>query len=156
MSIVKKISGELVATGPVVHDGAHNGAESVAIYDYIRLDGAGEELYLERVIVPAFLDSLIGVGIAGTFHFVEVRIPTLFGSKPMYFIYALEIGGKIRKAIEQTQRCLRSAKGGAVKLFGWGCVLLIAWGFGVLLWIQAYRLITVSLPLDEMQREPAA
>lgn len=156
MSILRKESGELVATGPVVHDGAHNGAEPAAIYDYIRLeDEGGREIYMERVMVPAFLDSLIDVGTKGKFYIVEVRLPKLFGSKSMHFIYAINVNGKVRKAVEQTQRCLRSVKGGAIKLFGYGCVLLIAWGFGLLLWIQAFRLMRVSLPLADMRDEPA-
>lgn len=156
MSILRKVSGELVATGPVVHDGAHNGAEPAAMYDYIRFeDEGGQEVYLERVIVPAFLDSLIDVGTKGKLYIVEVRVPTLFGSKPMHFIYAIDVNGKVRKAVEQTQRCLRSAKGGAIKLFGYGCVLLIAWGFGLLLWVQAFRLMRVNLPLADMRVEPA-
>lgn len=155
MSIVRKVSGSLVSTGPVVHDGANNGAEPAALYDYIRVeDHAGEEVYLERVIIPGYLDSLIDVGTVGTLYIVEVPIPTMFfGSKPMYFVYAVETGGKVRKGIEQTQRCLRSAKAGAAKLFGYGFVLLIAYGLGVLLWIQAYRLLKINLPLAQMQRE---
>ncbi len=156
MSILRKVSGELVATGPVVYDGAHNWAEPAAMYDYVRLEeDGGHDFYMERVMVPAFIDSLLGVGTKAKFYIVEVRIPTLFGSKPMHLIYAIDVNGKMHRAIEQTQRCLRSAKGGAIKLFGYGCVLLIAWGFGLLLWVQAFRLLRVSLPLADMQVDQA-
>lgn len=63
----------------------------------------------------------------------------------------IEANGRARKAIAQTQRCLRSAKGGAIRLFGWGCILLVAWGFGLLLWVQACRLLSVGLPLKDME-----
>lgn len=155
MSVLRKISGRLVSTGPVVHGGVHNGAEPGALYDYIRMEGCdGQEEYLERVVIPGFLDSLIDVGVVGTLYIVEVPIPTMFfGSKPMCFVYAVETGGKVRKGIEQTQRCLQSAKTGATKLFGYGFILLIAYGFGLLLWIQAYRLVSIKLPLAQMQHE---
>jgi len=152
MSILKKISGELVATGSVVHDGAHNSSEPAAMYDYLRFeDEQGQDVFLERVIVPAAMDSHLGLGIVGKFYLVEVRVPTLFSSKPMYFFYGIETNGRVRKAITQTQRCLRSAKGGVIKLFGYGCILLVAWGFGLLLWVQAFRLLSINLPLKAME-----
>ena len=155
--MLKTVSGELVATGTVAYDGAHNGAEPAAMYDYVRIeDERGQDIFLERVIVPAALDSHLGLGTTGKFYLVEVRVPTLFGSKPMYFAYGIEVNGRrVHKAIAQTQRCLRSAKGGAIRLFGWGCILLVAWGFGLLLWVQACRLLSISLPLAAMEDESA-
>jgi len=153
MSSVKKLSGELVATGPVVYHGVQSGgAEPGSVYDYIRLENSdGQESYLERVTVPAFLDSLIGIGKVATLYVAEVRIPTLFSSAPMHFVYAVEVDGKVRKATEQVQKILRSIKGGVVTLFLLGLVLLPAWGAGLLFWIRAFRLIKLSLPLDEMR-----
>lgn len=150
--MLRTVSGELVATGTVAYDGAHNGAEPAAIYDYVRIeDVRGQDIFLERVIVPAALDSHLGLGTTGKFYVVEVRVPTLLGSKPMYFVYGIEVNGRVLKAIPQTQRCLRSAKGGAIRLFGWGCILLVAWGLGLLLWVQACRLLSISLPLAAME-----
>jgi len=153
--MIRKISGTLVASGPVVYDGPQNRAEPAAFYDYIRVeDRGGQEVYLEQVIVPAYLDSLINMGMVATLYVAEVRIPTLFGSKSMHWVYALESGGKVRKAIEQTQRCFRGAKMSVLKLFLYGLGLMVFYGFGLLLWIQAVRLLSADLPLDAMRREP--
>ncbi|MDH0342066.1 hypothetical protein [Chromobacterium haemolyticum] len=149
--MVRKIKGRLVATGPVMHDGVDNGAEPATIYNYVRLqDENGGDTYMQQVFVPAVLDSLLDVGTAGTFYVVEVAIPKLFGSRPFHFVFGLEVGGKLYQAVPQTRRILNGCKGGAAKLAWYGLILLIAWGFGLLLWVQAARLLSITLPESEM------
>lgn len=140
----------MVATGPAVHQ---SGAEPCSFYDYLRFENSdGQEIYQERVMAPAFLDSLIGAGTVATFSIAEVLIPTLFGSKPMHFVYAVESNGKVRKAIEQNERILKSLKADSLKLVWYGFILLMAWGFGLLFWVQAVRFMRISLPLREMHQ----
>jgi hypothetical protein len=154
MSRTRTLSGELVATGPVVYDGTQFGAaEPYSMYDYLRFeDEAGKDLYIERVVIPAYLDSSIRAGMEATFLVVEVPIPTMLGSKPMHFVYAVETGGKMRRAIEQVQKIFRLTKGAALPMFWYGLILLPAWGFGLVLWIRAVRIIKLRLPLDEMRQ----
>lgn len=150
---LKKIRGRIVAAGPVVYDGVDNASEPAAIYRFLRLvDEAGQEIYLEHVHIPAFLDSLISSGTVGTFYVMGIPIPKPFGSKPFYFVYALNIDGRLSDAIAQTNRLLRACKAGALRLAWFGLILLAAWGFGVVLWIQAVRLLSLSMPEAEMQR----
>lgn len=144
---IRKIQGRLMATGPVLHDGVDNGSEPVAIYQYVRFEEEGRrEVYLQHVFVSSYLDSLLDAGSAGTFYVVELAMPKVFGSRPLYFIYAVDTGGKRYEAIPQTKRILNGCKGAAGKLAWYGLILLIAWGFGLLLWVQAARLLALQLP----------
>lgn len=154
MSTVHKITGTLAATGAVVYDGPSNASEPAAIYDHLLIEGDGHDWHLQRVIVPAYLDSFLTVGAAMTLYVAVVQIPTLLGSKPMYVVYALATGGKVRTAVAEAKRCFgRSKIGGALKLFGYGFLLLIVYGVGVLFWAQGARLLMTGLP-DDM-KEPA-
>lgn len=144
-----KIQGRLMTTGPVLHDGIDNGSEPAAIYQYVRFEEEGRSgagAYLQNVFVSSYLDSLLDAGVAGTFYVVELAMPKLFGSRPFYFIYAVEIGGTLYEAIPQTKRILNGCKGAVGKLAWYGLILLIAWGFGLLLWVQAGRLFAMQLP----------
>jgi hypothetical protein len=154
MQYIKTYSGKLEATGPVINDGPASGSsESCAFYDYLRLDGNGQEIFLERVMIPAYLDSLAKLGSVMTLGVVAVPVPTtFFGSKPVHLVYALETGGKARMGIDQAVRLHRSIKHRAFTLFWYGLILLPAWGFGVLFWIRAIRLITFRLPLNDMRK----
>lgn len=154
MSRTRKLSGELVATGPVVYDGPQSGvAEPYSMYDYLRFeDGTGKDIYVERVVIPAYLDSSVRTGMVATFLVAEVPIPTMLSSKPMHFVYELETGGKTRRAIEQVQKVFRLTKRAAYPLLGYGLILLPAWGFGLLFWFRAIRLIRLRLPLNEMRQ----
>lgn len=144
---IRKIHGRLTTTGPVLQDGVDNGAEPAAIYQYVRFEEEGRrEVYLQHVFVPSYLDSLLNAGSVGTFFVVELAMPKLFGSRPFYFIYAVEIGGTLYEAIPQTKRILNGCKGAVGKLAWYGLILLIAWGFGLLLWVQAGRLFSMQLP----------
>lgn len=142
-----------MATGPVLHDGVDNGSEPAAIYQYVRFEEEGRSgtgAYLQNVFVSSYLDSLLDAGVAGTFYVAELAMPKVFGSRPLYFIYAIDTGGKRYEAIPQTKRILNGCKGAAGKLAWYGLILLIAWGFGLLLWVQAARLLALQLPEAEM------
>lgn len=154
MTQLRKLSGELVAKGPSVHDGAlAPGSEPATFYDYIRLeDEHGNDAYIERVTIPAYLDSLLAMGTPLSLHVAVVPLPTLFGTKPLSLVYAVEIGGKVRRAIEQTQRLMSIIKRPVIQLILVGFLLILVWGAGLLFWIQASRLMAVALPLEEMRK----
>lgn len=152
MSCIRKLSGKLVATGPVVHHGVHTGSiEPGSVYDYLRFEGpSGEGIYVAQVTVPAFLDSLLVVGAAMTISMAEIRMPTLWGSNPMQFLYAIRVGGKTLSAVQNAQRILDSMRGAALRLFLYGLILLPAWGAGLLFWFAALRITRLKLPIDKM------
>lgn len=149
MNEILRIDGRLAATGLVVHE---QRPENVSIYDYLRFVGEnGQETYLERVFVPGYLDSRIGAGFMGRFYLVTLHYPQLFGSKPSSFLFGVVSAGQLWDGIQPVRKCFGLTKMGVVQLFIGGLVLLVAWGFGLLFWIQAIRLIRLELPMNKMR-----
>jgi len=152
MASIQNISGALVNTGPAVHIGGQ--AESAAVYDYLRIEGEdGKEHYLEKVAVPSYLDATLAPGTKGNFYIVSIDFPKMFGSHQLRYLFATSSEGKLRQAIPQAARCVTDGNlWEAIRLFGYGVVLLPAFGYGVLLWLWALRLMLVKAPVADMQR----
>lgn len=145
MSAVQKVSGPLTL-GPARHN------QAAAIYRYIRVGSA----YLERVKIPGILNSLLRNGAVCTLWVTTIKTPTPFLFRTeIRVVYAVEINGKVHRAIEEVQRGWTGAKWltvFALLAIGAGTILLY---IGLLFWIAAVRLSFVELPLEEMHREPA-
>lgn len=152
MASIQKISGVLANTGQAVHIGGQ--AESAAVYDYLRIEGEdGKEHYLEKVAVPSYLDATLAPGTKGNFYVVVIDFPKMFGSHQLRYLFATSSEGKLRQAIPQAARCVTDGNlWEALRLFGYGVVLLPAFGYGVLLWLWALRLMLVKAPVADMQR----
>lgn len=152
MASIQKISGVLANTGPAAYIGGR--AESAAVYDYLRIEGEdGREHYLEKVAVPSYLDATLAPGAKGNFYIVTINFPKMFCSHQLRYLFATSSDGKLRQAIPQAARCVTDGNlWEALRLFGYGVVLLPAFGYGVLLWLWALRLMLVKAPADDMQR----
>lgn len=154
MAIIQKISGDLANTGPTTYTGPDCRVESAAIYDYLRIEGDDKkEHYLEKVIVPSYLDATLSPGTKGIFYVVTITFPKLFGSHQIRYLFATSNEGKLTHAIPQAARCATDGNGGqALKLLLLGTMLLPAFGYGLLFWLLALRLMLVKAPVDEMQQ----
>ena len=152
MATIQKVTGRLAALGPMIHSGA--GGESSVIYEYLRFETKEkEERYFERIIVPSYLDSVLGFGAHGDFYVLTLRLPKMFGSSPVHVMFANACEGKARHAIPQAALCLKSGHGSlALKLLLLGAITLPAFGFGVVLWIWALRMMLIKVPMVEMQQ----
>lgn len=155
MAVIQKISGVLATTGPATYFGSDSQSESATNYDYLRIEGDdGREYYLERVVVPSYLDATLTSGTRGSFYIVPIAVPKLFGSHQVYSLFALSASdGKLRQAIPQAARCTTDGKiGNALRLFWYGTILMPAFGVGLLYWIAALRFILIKAPVEEMQQ----
>lgn len=144
MSAVQKMSGRLVL-GESTQD------RTSTNYRYVRVGDA----VLKTVKIPVELDSLLHEGQACTVWVAPLKMPTpLFFSATVWIVYAVEVDGKLRKAVDEVARGLRAEKlrlAGGLGVVGLFTILLYV---GFLFWIAAARMLTVNLPLDEMQSEP--
>ncbi len=148
---VIKHTGKLIL-GPVEHAPATPLFEAAALVEYIEIDVLeGDAVLLSRVLVPPILWSMLKSDSVCTLHLLEVPMPKLFfGIKPLYILFAVEVDGKVRKAIEPARGCLRVTKFSALKLFGCGLLLLPVYGFGLLFIVMAIRLWSISFPAAQM------
>lgn len=154
MATIQKISGVLANTGPCTYTGPDSRAESATIYDYLRIEGDDErDYYLEKVVVPSYLDVACDPGVKGGFYLVTIPFPKLLGSHKIRYLFAIASDGKRREAIPQAVRCVTSGHGGYIfQLLVLGVALLPAFGFGILFWLLALRLMLVKAPEDEMRQ----
>jgi len=146
MSTVEKISGRL-ALGGVQH------GRDADFYDFMRVGAT----HLKRVKVVGELAPLLQDGDHCTVWLVKVKVPTpLFFSTVTIVIYAIEIDGTLYKAVEEARRHWNRARAWnalSLTLAGFPTMLMV--GLGLLLWINAVRLMLGSgLPVEAMRREP--
>lgn len=148
MTTLRKYSGKLLSTGETERD------PGIIRYDYWRIESDAGDVFLQGVIVPAALDSVISARAVAIFYIAEVPLPKFFlGRKPMYLVYGVKFGGRTHEAIEPVQRFMRTIKFGTIKLFAAGVPAMFLWGIGLLLWIMGLRLLATRLPLAQMRRE---
>ncbi len=147
---VRIIRGELTVTGPYKD---HGGSEPSARYDYMRFVESGRQVYLQDVVVPAYIDSFIRAGVRAVFYLVELRYPTLFFCrKSVWMMYGVEMDGQVHEAVSKVAR---RVSGGnlweAVQYALVGLVTLPLAGVGILLLILAARTLAVTLPVVKMR-----
>lgn len=149
MARIVRVIGRLEAKGQAQYERDRG---NYAIYDYLRFENEDQtEMYFERVCIPSYIDSLISPGSLSEFHIVTLSYPKVFGSRNFSFLYAITINGKTKESFDEIRHCFSSSKWGALNLFWIGIVLMPAFGFGLLLWIAALRLLGLSLPEQQMK-----
>lgn len=149
---VRIIKGDLTVTGPCKD---HGGGEPSARYDYVRFVESGRQVYLQDVIVPAYVDSFIRAGMQGAvFYLVELRYPTFFfGRKSIWMMYGVQVNGELHEAIDKVSR--RVSYGNlweAAQYALAGLISLPLMGVGLILWVLAARTLAVSVPVAEMRQ----
>ncbi|MFA7292169.1 MAG: hypothetical protein WC023_07950 [Rhodocyclaceae bacterium] len=141
---VEKHTGTLVL-GPALQQ------RSAALHEYIRVGNA----FLKTVKIPYELSSLLRDGQVCTVWVATIKMPTpLFFSATIRIVYAVEVDGKLHKAVDEVARGLRAEKlwlAGGLGVLGLFTILLYV---GFLFWIAAVRMLAVDLPLGDMRREP--
>lgn len=146
MNRIEKLSGRL-ALGPV------EAGKDGEFYDFMRVGTA----HLKRVKVIGELATLLRDGQHCTVWVARVKVPSpFFFSTETVILYAIEIDGTIYKAVDEAGRNWNASRAwNAFALGVVGLVTLPLAGIGLLLWINAVRLIGRGLPIEEMRREPA-
>ncbi|WP_109126175.1 hypothetical protein [Dyella sp. C11] len=146
---LRTITGYLASLGSIEEN--QNGAR---YYSYLRFNTeSGSDGYCEGVMTLPVLDSLLRDRDAQTFFFAEVRFPRFFGSAKRHVLYAVRSQGRTTEAVEQSCRLVSQQKVEAFKLLFYGLFLLPLYGFGLLLWIWAARLLAVRVPATAMSQE---
>lgn len=143
-----RVTGPLTL-GPASYDRQGGGV----VYQWIRV---GDD-HLETVRAAGVLASLLRVGQVCTVWVARLQLPTPvpFVQAQTCFVYALEIDGRIHKAIKETRREWAWMKWGSVALyFGGGTAALLIY-VGIFLWIAGFRLCFMELPISEMRRDPS-
>lgn len=146
MNVVEKLSGRL-ALGAVQH------GQSADFYDFMRVGAT----HLKRVKIVGELAPLLRDGDHCIIWVARVKVPTpLFFSTVTSVIYAIEIDGTLYKAVEETRRHWNGARAWqAFMLAVAGFPTMFLVGLGLLLWINAVRLMSGSgLPVEKMREEP--
>ncbi|MET3650302.1 hypothetical protein [Dyella japonica] len=146
---LRTITGHLISWGSTEEN--QNGARH---YSYLRFDTEnGGDGYCEGVMTTPVLDSLLRNRNSQTFFLAEFQMPRFFGSAKKHVLYAVRSQGRTTETIQQTCRLVSQQKVEAFKLLFYGLFLLALYGFGLLLWVWAVRLLAVRLPAEAMSRE---
>ncbi len=142
MSATQKLTGTL-ALGPVKYE------KVAAVYDYMRVGST----YLKSVKVIGTLATLLRNGEDCTLWVATIRTPTpWFAKANIYMVYAVEIDGVVHQAIDEVRREWTISKTFTfIILFGAGFPTMFLAGIGLLLWINALRLIFAKLPIEAMR-----
>lgn len=121
------------------------------VYDWLQFRrDDGKSFRVAHVMIPEEVHDLLGAGLTATYHFVEIPVPKLIGSRPVYILFALEVAGVARSDISGAIQMLKSCKWAVARWLWFGLLFLPAFGLGLLFWLQAFRMMRLSLPETAM------
>jgi hypothetical protein len=145
MSQFKKLVGEVRHVGRVLMSG---GPEDCCQLDalVVRDSDNGEVIRMVDVIVPNAIHEVLKPGEIGQLEILMLNYPKPFGSAARYFVLRLESANEWIDGTSNVKAWVRGSKGAALHFLWFGLILMPAFGFGLLLWICAARLLALNVP----------
>lgn len=138
------IFGKVVSVGRTFQQ---DGSRRCYLVDVVVLENdAGGIMRLIDVVVPCSIHWMLEVGEQGQFEFLYVQYPKPFGSYLRCFLIGLRSKRGNVQGAPDVQKWMRASRGAALHFFGYGLILMPAFGLGLLFWICAVRLVMVNLP----------
>lgn len=146
MSQWKMVVGEVRHVGQVQMRG---GPEDCFLLDSLAIRGSdGHTTRMVGVVVPGAIYDVLKPGVVGNFAVLVLTYPKPFGSAERTFVVRLKSAEEFIDGIQNVRAWVRSSKGAALHFFWYGIVLMPAFGFGLLLWVCAARLLALNVPPD--------
>jgi hypothetical protein len=143
MTHLQTIDGEVVSVGPGQHD---PGPDCYLVKELVLKDGSGTVVRLVDVVVPGAAHWMLKPGAAGRFDLLHLTYPKPLGSYLRSFLVAASCADGDVNGARNIHRWIRSSKGAAFHFLWFGLLLMPAFGFGLLLWICATKLLFVKAP----------
>lgn len=143
MTHLQTINGEVVRVGPGQHD---PGPDCYLVKELVLKDGSGKAVRLVDIVVPGPAFWMLKPGVVGHFDLLHLTYPKPFGSYLRSFLSKASCPEGNVHGAQNINKWIRSSKGAAFHFLWFGLVLMPAFGFGLLLWICAARLLFVKAP----------
>lgn len=145
------LSSGLEMAGP--HEIGNRSDGNVA-YQYLRF--AGNNGYIENVVVPNEIDSYLTTGAVSKFHLVKLKLPkNVFFHKTVTYLYGvtLSTGTKINVSsrLKKQLRPLRIFFG-ALNILA-ALPTIFVYGLGLIFCYGAFRWFTTDFPLELMAQQ---
>lgn len=144
MAHLQTINGEVVSVAPGQHD---PGPDCYLVKELVLKDGSGKAVRLVDIVVPGAAHWMLKPGTAGRFDLLHLTYPKPLGYYVRSFLVRASCADGDVNGAQNVHRWIRSSKGAAFHFLWFGLVLMPAFGFGLLLWICAARLLLVKAPL---------
>lgn len=106
----------------------------------------GQTVRMVNVVVPGAIYELLQPGAVGNFDILILYYPKPFGSVARSFVVRMRSAEAYIEGMENVKAWVHSSKGAALHLLWYGIFLMPAFGFGLLLWICAGRLLALHVP----------
>lgn len=142
MNYRQALIGKVVHVGNILQQG---GPEDCCLLDSIVFrDRAGAITRLTGVVVPGKVHWTLTTGLEGQFELLHLTYPKPFGSYVRSFIVEVKSKDATVDGEDSVRKWISSSKGAFFQYLWFGLILLPAFGFGILLWICAIRLLKIS------------
>lgn len=106
----------------------------------------GQLIRLTDVVVPGGAFSLLVPGDDCRLHVLQLAYPKPIGTFDRAFVVRVLSNEGLVEGAENVRKWVSSSKGAAFHYLWYGLVLLPAFGFGLLLWACALRLLALKVP----------
>lgn len=143
MTHLQAISGTVVSVGPGEHD---PGPDCYLVRELVLKDGGGKGLRMVGIVVPGAAYWMLKPGAVGRFELLHLTYPKPLGSHTRSFLVNVSCADGDVNGIRNVQEWIRGSKGAALHFLWFGLVLMPAFGFGLLLWLCAARLLLLKAP----------
>ena len=143
MTHLQTINGEVVTVGPGQHD---PGPDCYLVKELVLKDGAGKAVRFVDIVIPGAAHWMLKPGAVGRFDLLHMTYPKPMGSYLCSFLVNASCANGQVNGAQSIHKWIRSSKGAAFHFLWFGVVLMPAFGFGLLLWICAFRLISLRVP----------
>jgi len=143
------MTGRQEIQGVVVHRGAGQRDPRPDCYlvdELVFKDTQGQLIRLADVVVPAGAYGMLHQGASGRFDILYLIYPKPMGNYDRTFVVDVRTAEGTANGADSIHRWVQSSKGAAFHFFWYGFLLLPAFGFGLLLWVCALRLIALEVP----------
>lgn len=148
----RSVRGEVRHVGNVKMRG---GQEDCCLLDSLVIrESDGQTVRWVDVVVPSAIQDLLKLGDVAEFDVLVLNYPKPFGSTPRTFVVRLKSADGCIDGIQNVVAWIRGSKGAAFHFLWCGGVLMPAFGFGLLLWLCALRLLILNVPSDVVVASP--
>lgn len=145
------VSGEVVDVGRILHQG---GPEDCYQLDAVVFrDINGTIIRVTDIVVPGAIHWMLKAGMRGQFELLHLTYPKPFGSYLRSFLIGMKSCQGNADGEPNVRKWVRESKGAAFHFLWFGVVLMPAFGFGLLLWICAVRLLMLNVPSKSGQSQ---
>lgn len=135
--------------GAVVYRGAAQRDPRTDCYllgELVVKDGRGQVVRLTDVVVPGRAFSMLTSGGKCQIQVLHLTYPKPLGTFERAFLVKVHSDVGFADGAEDIRKWVTSSKGAAFHYLWYGLILLPAFGFGLLLWACALRLIALEVP----------